>query len=461
MADIVLRNVHAYGPEDLGVLDIALQDGKIAAMGKNLAVSSQEEIDAAGLIALPGLIETHAHMLLPFAGTQTMNDFYDGTQSGLHGAVTCLVDFADQKKGASVYDALEKREQQAKDSVVDYSFHITLTDINEETLQAIPKLIDQGYVSFKFYTTYSDGGLFVPEDDMRRAFSVIAKHGGLATVHAEREEPIVQATKQLIEEKKTSWAYFPNSKPPLSEAEAIETVIALAKETNCPVLIRHISSEEGMALVETAQKEGVSVFGETCPHYLFFTDDVYKKQNAADYIVHPPIRKEKDKQALWRALQSDVVLTIGTDDCAFYKRQKRNSDKFYEVPGGMPGIETRFFVLYELGVAQGKIDHSRFACITSSYPAQIYGLYPQKGCLAVGSDADIILLDPAKQTKITAELLHEKSDYTPFEGFEASVELVSVFEKGRRVLQEGKCLAQKGDGQRILRKNPRKLGEIE
>lgn len=461
MADILIRKVRAFGPEDLGLVDIALTGGRIEAVGSCLPIQADREIDASGLVALPGLIETHAHMLLAFAGTHTMNDFYDGTKSGVYGGVTCLVDFADQVKGGTAQEALEKRLVQARESAVDYGLHITLTDITEETLAAIPGLIRQGYPSFKFYTTYSDGGLFVSQEDMRRAFFAIAKHGGLATVHAELEPPILKATQRLKAEGKTGISHFPESKPDDSETEAIRMVIALCRETGCPVLIRHISSAQGARLVVQAQRKGLSVYGETCPHYLWFTREVYTRPNGADYIVHPPIRGREDREALWEALQSSAVFTIGTDDCAFYMQQKRVSDKFYEVPGGVPGIETRFFVLYQLGVAEGRIDHERFARLTSTYPAQIYGLYPRKGTLRPGSDGDLLLLDPRKNTQIQAARLHEKSDYSPFEGFSASVGLVAVFAGGRQLLSQSEFDGVRGAGRRLTRGCPRKLEEIE
>ncbi len=460
MADLLIKNAHIYSPEDLGISDIAIENGKITQMGPGLTADAAEVLDAAGLVALPGIVETHAHMLLPFAGTQTMNDFYDGTYSGAFGGVTTLVDFADQQKGGSALQALASRLALAKQSAVDYALHITLTDINEETLKAIPLFIKKGCVSFKFYTTYSEGGLYVPPEDMEKAFWIIAESGGLATVHAERERTILEATEKLRRAGNTAMEYFPQSKPDDSEAEAVEQVVQLSQKTGCPALIRHLSSAKGVKLVLEAQKAGLSVYGETCPHYLYFTREVYSRPNAADFIVHPPIRGEKDREALWGALQTDAVFTIGTDDCAFYKRQKRVSDNFYEVPGGMPGIETRLPVLYELGVVKGRINHERFARLTASYPAQIYGLYPQKGTLQIGSDADILLLNPHAPGRITAAELHEKSDYTPFEGFETSAETAYVFRGGSCLVNHKTFLGERGQGRFISRGEPPKLEEI-
>lgn len=435
---MIIRNVRAYAPKDLGVTDIWMDQGIIRGIGRNLACSRCEEIDGEGLIAIPGIIETHAHMLLPFGGTHTMNDFYDGTRAGAYGGVTTLIDFADQTKGASILDAVKDRRKQADGKcAVDYGFHCTLTDINEETLRAIPVLIQNGFTSFKFYTTYSQSGLYVSYKDMERAFRVIADHGAIATVHAENEAMIDEATKRLIGQGKTAWRYFPQSKPAESESTAVEELVTLARKTGVRLLIRHVSSAKGAERIAQAQQSGLEVYGETCPHYLYFDESVYARENGADYIVHPPIRRPEDREAIWRALETGVKFTIGTDDCAFYLRQKRVSDRFFEVPGGMPGIETRLSVLYELGVFKKRITTERLVELTAETPAKLYGLYPKKGCLAVGSDGDVVLLRPGVEETVTARALHEKSDYTPFEGLQIHTRVEATISKGRVVVGKG------------------------
>lgn len=435
---MIIRNVRAYAPKDLGVTDIWIDQGIIREIGHNLLYSNCEQIDGEGLIAIPGVIETHAHMLLPFGGTRTMNDFYDGTRAGAYGGVTTLIDFADQTKGAPILDAVKNRMEQAGGKcAVDYGFHCTLTDINEETLQAIPVLIQNGFTSFKFYTTYSQNGLYVSYEDMERAFRVIADHGAIATVHAENEAMIDEATKRLVDQGKTAWRYFPQSKPAESESSAVEELIQLAKKTGVRLLIRHVSSAKGAEKIAQAQQDGLEVYGETCPHYLYFDESVYARENGADYIVHPPIRRPEDRQAIWSALENGVKFTIGTDDCAFYLRQKRVSDRFFEVPGGMPGIETRLSVLYELGVLKKRISIERLVELTARTPAKLYGLYPRKGCLKVGSDGDIVLLRPGVEDTLTARKLHEKSDYTPFEGLKIHTRVETTISKGKVVIDRG------------------------
>ena len=293
--------------------------------------------------------------------------------------------------------------------------------------------------------------MYVSYADMERAFRVIAEHGAIATVHAENEAMIEEATNELIRLGKTAWRYFPESKPAASETTAIKELIRLARTTGVRLLIRHVSSAGGAELIADAQKEGLEVYGETCPQYLCFDESVYGRENGADYIVHPPIRRPEDREGIWKAIESGVKFTIGTDDCAFYLRQKRVSDKFYEVPGGMPGIETRLAVLFELGVCRKRITVERLAQLTSETPAKLYGLYPQKGCLRVGSDADVVLMRTGVEDVITARSLHEKSDYTPFEGMKVHARVEKTLADGRIIISDGEDHTVSGAGKFIWR----------
>lgn len=454
-ASLILRNVRAYAPEDLGTVDIAIENGKIAAITAPGALQASSSLDCAGLIALPGVIETHAHMLLPFGGTQTNNNFFDGTRSGAFGGVTTLIDFADQTKGGSIRAALESRLATARaQCATDYGFHCTLTDLTEETLREIPALIDEGFTSFKFYTAYKAGGLFVPYDAMERAFAVIARHGGIATVHAEQEDIVSAATERLLQAGKTDCRHFLQSRPTEAETAAIDRLIALSEQTGARVLVRHVSSAAGARRIVRAQKRGVEIYGETCPHYLYFDESVYTRENAADYLVNPPIRTAEDREGLWQALESGAAFTIGTDDCAFNLAQKRVSDRFCDIPGGMPGIETRLVLLYELGVRTGRISLSRLAELTAETPARLYGIYPQKGRLAAGCDADIVLLDPNAHTTLTASNLHERADYTPYEGMELHVAVAKTFSRGRLIVDGAQDFAVPGEGKLLKRGLP-------
>lgn len=459
MLDLLLKRAHVYAPEDLGVVNVGIADGKIACVGNEVPPAARV-VDCDGAPVLPGVIETHAHMLLPFGGTHTMNDFYDGTMAGALGGVTTLIDFADQAHGGTVTEALEARLALAADCAVDYSFHCTLTDITEDCLREIPALVARGITSFKFYTAYSASGLYVPADRMAEAFRHVAACGALATVHCETEEEVLAATERLIEAGKTQIRYFPLSRPDESEESAIAGVIALARETGVKLLIRHVSSAAGVRLIAQAQAAGQTVIGETCPHYLLLTREVYGRENGADFICNPPIRGEADRDALWGALESGVKFTIGTDDCAFYLAQKRVSDRFDQVPGGVPGIETRMPILLSMGVGRGRFGYERLAHLTATDVAKVYGLYPQKGRIAVGSDADLILVEPCEPYPLTIRDLHEKSDYTPFEGLPLTARIRMTVARGNVVAENGAFTGRRGGGRLLQRGLPASLGEL-
>lgn len=460
MLDLLFKQAHAYAPEDLGIVNIGVAEGKIAYIGQELP-PARRVVACEGRPVLPGVIETHAHMLLPFGGTHTMNDFFDGTMAGALGGVTTLIDFADQTHGGTLAEALEQRLSLARaDCAVDFSFHLTVTDVNERSLAEIPALAAQGFTSFKFYTAYSASGLYVPAEEMARAFAAVAACGALATVHCETEAEVLAATEQLIKEGKTQVRYFSGSRPDHSEQSAIEQVIALARRTGAKLLIRHVSSAAGARLIADAQAAGQTVVGETCPHYLLLTREVYQRENGADYICNPPIRGEADRAALWQALEDGVKFTIGTDDCAFYLSQKRASDRFDEVPGGMPGIETRMPLLLSEGTGKGRFGYERLAHLTAADVAKLYGIYPQKGAIAVGSDADLILVEPCEPYPLTIACLHEKTDYTPFEGWPLTARIRMTLARGCVVAEDGVFTGRRGAGRLLRRGLPAALGEL-
>jgi len=459
MLSLLLKNAHVFAPEDLGIVNIGIADGKIAFIGDREEVA-ERTVDCGGNPVLPGAIETHAHMLLPFGGTHTNNDFFDGTMSGAIGGVTTLIDFADQVKGGTAMEALEARLELARECAVDYSFSITLTDINEATLAEVEKLVDRGFTSFKFYTAYSASGLYVPEGEMTKAFQKVADCGGLATVHCETEEEVLAATNALIDAGQVEIKYFSKSRPDESEESAIKNVIEIAKKTGCKLLIRHISSKAGAELVAKAQAEGQTVIGETCPQYLMLTRDVYLQENGGEFICNPPIRGEQDRDGLWKALSDDVKFTIGTDDCAFSLEQKHVSEKFFEVPGGMPGIECRMAIMLSEGVSKGRFGYERLAHMTSTDVAKMYGIYPQKGTLAVGSDADLILVEKTAPYALSVKDLHEQSDYCPFEGTMLDHRIRMTVSRGKVVAENGAFTGQRGDGKLLDRKRPASLSEL-
>ena len=459
MLDLLFKNAHVYAPEDRGIVSVGIQDGKIAFIGTD-APDARRVVDCEGRNMLPGVIETHAHMLLPFGGTHTMNDFYDGTMSGAIGGVTTLIDFADQTHGHTVRSALEERLELAKECVTDYSFHCTITDLETGALAEIPGLVHDGFTSFKFYTAYSDSGLFLPEKEMTEAFRAVAENGALATVHAETEREVLDATERLIREGKTAVSFFSESRPDESEKSAIGNVIRIAEKTGAKLLIRHVTSVAGVELIRKAQEKGQTVIGETCPHYLMLTRDVYLGENGSDYICNPPIRGEADRQALWNAVSGGAKFVIGTDDCAFYLAQKRVSDRFDRIPGGMPGIETRTPIMLSEGPGKGRFGYERLAHILSTDVAKMYGIFPKKGAIRVGSDADLFVEDPCAPYALTASMLHEKTDYTPFEGLVLDRKIGMTVSRGEIIAENNTFIGDRKRGHLLNRSLPASVKEL-
>jgi len=450
--DLVLKGGHVYAPYDLGTVDVAIKYGKIAALGEFGTGEAETVLDASGKLILPGVVETHAHMLLPLAGTVTKNDFYSGTVAGAFGGVTTLIDFADQKKGRPPMEIVQERMGQAAGKcVVDYSFHCTLTDINENTLEQMADIVNLGITSFKFYTIYKDDGLYVDDGEILRAFKRVRELGGIATVHCENEAIVRRSTEALISAGKVAPRYYPLSKPEASEVEAIRRVIFLAHEVGAPLLIRHVSSEGGVKAIREAKRAGHIVYGETCPAYLTLTDDVYQRDDGQNFIVHPPIRKAKDMREIWKGLADGTITIIGTDDCAFTKEQKKIADVFYKIPGGLPGIEARLSMMYSEGVLKNRITTERLAEITSANPAKAYGLFPKKGAVMVGSDADLVVFDPEKEMVITGEASHDMADWSPFDGWKVQGVPQITISKGKVIVKNGEFTGKAGDGSFLAR----------
>lgn len=450
--DLILKGGHVFAPQDLGTVDVAVKDGKITALGEFDAGDAEDVLDVSGKLLFPGVVETHAHMMLPLAGTVTKNDFYSGTVAGAYGGVTTLIDFADQKKGRPPMEIVQERmEQAAGKCVVDYSFHCTLTDINENTLDQMTNIVNLGITSFKFYTIYKDDGLYVDDGEILRAFEQVRELGAIATVHCENEAIVRRSTEALISEGKVAPRYYPLSKPEVSEVEAIRRVIYLARQVGVPLLIRHVSSEGGVKAIREAKRAGQIVYGETCPPYLTLTNDVYQRDDGQNFIVHPPIREAKDMQELWRGLADGTITIIGTDDCAFTREQKKIADVFYKIPGGLPGIEVRLSLMFSEGVLKNRISLERLAEITSTNPAKVYNLFPRKGAVMVGSDADLVVFDPEKDMVITGEETHDMADWSPFEGWKVKGVPSVTISKGKVIMKDGKFFGKAGDGSFLAR----------
>jgi len=450
--DLLITGGEVYAPQPLGVADVGIRDGKIAAIGRLGEQTAAERVPADGKLVFPGLVETHAHMLLPQAHGTSRHDFFSGTVAAAFGGVTTLLDFADQRRGRPAMEAVAARMAQAEGKcVIDFGFHCTLTDINRETLAEVETIMDFGIPSFKFYTIYREAGLYLDDGQLRDAFRCLGRLGGLATVHAENDSICERETAQLLRQGLTAPRYFPASKPAIVEAEAVQRVLLLAGEAGVAVVIRHLSSRDGVAALARALESGQDVAGETCPQYLLLDEEVYGGSNGAWFVCHPPLRREADREALWRGITTGEISLIGTDDCAFSREQKNRAANFAQVPGGLPGIETCLPLLYTRGVSQGRMTMTDLVRSCCTEPARRYGLYPRKGALQVGADADLVVFDPDRQWQLRWQDLHQQADWSPYQDWPLRGKTEMTVSRGRIIVRGDQFLGHAGAGRFLKR----------
>ncbi|MBQ5748726.1 MAG: dihydropyrimidinase [Oscillospiraceae bacterium] len=419
--------------------DVLVCNGKIVAMEENLQSDDAQVIDVRGKLLFPGFIDAHTHFDLDVCNTTTADDFASGTRSAICGGTTTVIDFACPNKGESLNHGLELWRKKAENAVCDYGFHMTIDDWNEDIEREIPEMFEAGIPSFKMYMTYP--AMMIGDKDMYRALLALKAHGGIAGVHCENSGVIDALIEQHKKDGKFEPSSHPECRPNELEAEAVGHLLRIAQVADVPVIIVHLSTKEALDEVKAARLRGQTVYIETCPHYLLLDEEVYRQDDfsqAARYICAPPIRKQADREALWQALADGTVQTVATDHCSFTLTQKdAGRDDFTKIPGGMPGVQTRGELLYTFGVAQGRISVERMCALLAENPAKLYGAYPQKGVIAVGSDADIVVYDPDKDHVITAEEQASAAGYTPYEGVQTKGSVAQVYLRGELAAENG------------------------
>lgn len=428
------------------VADILINGEKIEKIGADLVCDEAEKIDVSGKLLFPGFIDAHTHFDLDVCNTTTADDFYTGGKSALRGGTTMVIDFACPNKGETLQYGLDLWHKKAQNNTAcDYGFHMTIDDWNDGIIDELPKMFEQGISSFKMYMTYP--AMMIGDEAMFKALRKMKELGGIAGVHCENAG-VIDA---LIAEHKDAKLFAPSShpecRPAILEAEAISRLLKMAEVADVPVVIVHLSSEAGLREVEAARARGQKVYVETCPHYLLLDDSLYSlpEFKGAKYVCAPPLRKEADQEALWKALNDGSVQTISTDHCSFTLKQKdAGRDDFTKIPGGMPGVETRGVLLYTYGVAKNRITAERMVELLSETPAKLYGVYPRKGRIAEGADADIVVYDPNGTTKITAADQVCNVDYAPYEGYEIAGHISQVYLRGTLSVDEGQVLEDRG-----------------
>lgn len=435
-------------PRGPAVFDIALEKDKIAALGTGL--SGRRVLDARGLLVLPGVIDAHVHMALPVRGGRSSDDFLSGTRAALAGGVTTVIDFTVGSPGADLVSDLESRLETARPAVADYSFHSEMVGWRPGMEDQIPRVVERGITSFKFFTAYGDSGRRSGSGALYRCFSVIARLGAVAVVHAEDDELIGALSSELSDRERGSMEALARTRPDLCEGAAIDQVAFYAEATGASVHVVHTSSALGVRRIDLARKRGADITGETCPQYLFLTDKVYGLPEGRLYSASPALRKDCDREALWDALRSRALRFVATDHCPFTRAQKTWKGSFTDLPYGLPGVELLLPLVYQ-GAAEGKIPAELLPVILSGAPADRYGL-AGKGRIVPGYDGDLVLFDPSKRWTVRAEDLHMNADFSPYEGMELQGQVKATLSRGEVVFMDGEIMAEPGRGVFLKRK---------
>ncbi|WP_058308574.1 dihydropyrimidinase [Gracilibacillus massiliensis] len=445
---IIVTPVHQYKG------DILIEDEIVKAIGKKgeFAAVKAEFIDADGLYVIPGAVDEHTHMSMPSPDTYSM-PWETETIAAAVGGTTTIVDFAIQEKGKTLTEAIDTWKKNANNNTaIDYSLHIAITDLNEDIIAEIPSAVEQGVTTFKLFMAYKDDKM-VDDATLYRVLKQSKEVGGLVMVHAENGDVISILQDEYVKSGKTEPFYHAITRPIEIEAEATRRAIALANITDAPIFIVHVSGEEPAEEIRKARMNGQAVFGETCPHYLFLDDSYLQLPGfeGAKYVCSPPLREKTHQQKLWNAIADGTLQTIGTDHCSFnYKEQKhRGIDDFSKIPNGGNGIENWLQMLYSYGVKKENMTIEKLVELTATNPAKFMGLFPKKGTISVGSDADIVLFDPNKKHTIKAETQLQGSDYNFYEGFTIEGSAQHVFLRGEHIVKDDKYIGHLGQGQFI------------
>jgi len=430
--------------------DVLIEDGKVAVIGNKLTMEADRTIDASGMLVIPGGIDPHTHMELPFGGTSASDDFRTGTIAAAHGGTTTIIDFAVQYHGESLIQAVDNWHKKAEGkTAIDYGFHLITTDLPDERVPEMRRLINEGVMSFKMFMAYP--GVFLVDDaTIFRAMKNAANAGGLICMHAENGIVINEIIKHALAEGKTAPKYHALTRPTKAEAEGVHRAIAIAEMAEAPVYIVHLSCADALEEVREARDKGIPAYAETCPQYLFLDYSLYEREGfeGAKWVMTPPLREKWNQDKLWQGLQGNDLQVISTDHCPFcFKEQKElGRDDFTKIPNGGPGVEHRMSLIYNGGVAGGKISLNRFVELTSTSAAKLFGLFPRKGTIAVGSDADIVIFDPNEEMTLSVETHHMNVDYSAYEGMKVRGVTKTVLSRGRVVIDDGKYIGESGNG---------------
>jgi dihydropyrimidinase len=454
--DTIVVNGRVATATDTYTSDVAIRDGKISAIGQSLPRENAGKIiDAAGKYVFPGGIDVHTHLDMPFGGTTSADDFETGTRAAAFGGTTTLIDFAIQYKGQTLRTAFDAWMQKASGKAVcDYAFHCIITELADAQLDEMNALVREGVTSFKLFMAYP--GVFMLDDaSIFKALRATSKNGGLVCMHAENGGAIDVIVQQALAEGKKAPKYHALTRPTTAEAEAVSRAIALAEMAGAPLYIVHLSCNDALEKVREARDRGLPVYAETCPQYLYLSLENMDAPGfeGAKYVFTPPLREKWNQEKLWNGLKTDHLQVVSTDHCPFcFKEQKElGRDDFTKIPNGGPGIEHRMSLIYSGGVGGGRFSVNRFVELVSTTPAKLFGLYPRKGTIAVGSDADLVIFDPNRKHTISARTHHMRVDYSMFEGLQVTGMPDVVLSRGSVVVEADKFHGRAGAGEFLKR----------
>jgi dihydropyrimidinase len=453
---VLIKGGRVLTAADDYVGDVYVEGERISLIGESLDVQADKVIDATGKYVLPGAVDPHTHLDMPFGGTVTIDDVESGQTAAAFGGTTCHVDFVIQPQGSTFMAALDDWKSKANGKqVIDMGYHMAVTDLKEGgTLEELASLPDEGVTSYKLFMAYK-GALMVDDETLFRTMQVAAETGALVMVHAENGDAIDVLVKEALAAGHTEPKYHALTRPPETEGEATNRAIQLARVAGSPLYVVHVSCAEAVEPIAIAREKGWDVWGETCTQY-FFVDYTFLERpdfEGAKYVYTPPPRDKANQDVLWNAVRTDILSVVSTDHCAFlWDGQKTmGKDDFSKIPNGGPGLENRLQMIHEFGVRSGRVSLNRMVELLATAPAKLFGLYPRKGTIAVGSDADIVVFDPEKKVTISAATQHSRSDYNLYEGTEVTGSPEVVLLRGHVLVEDGELVASPGVGQFVAR----------
>ncbi|MFT6336762.1 MAG: dihydropyrimidinase [Saprospiraceae bacterium] len=450
---VLIKNGRVVTAEADYLADVYTEGEQIVAIGKDLPYKADKIINAKGKLVFPGGIDPHVHLDMPFMGTSSSDDYTSGTRAALFGGTTMVIDFILQTQGDTLKNALKAWQGRSKDKATgDYSYHMAVTDFNPKVAKEVVHMIEkEGITSFKTFMAYK-GALMIDDGQMVQLMKTVKENGGLVTVHATNGDMIDSLIAKNLNAGNTKPIYHYLSQPEVTEAEASARFIDMLHYTGCPGYIVHMTCEGAINAVRKSTMRNQKVFVETCPQYLTLDASLYKRDDGAKWVMSPPLREKKDQTALWSGINQGLIQVVGTDHCPFTWEQKQmGRDDFSKIPNGHPAIEHRMELLFSEGVRKGRISLSKYVALTSTNAAKIFGMYPKKGTIAIGADADLVIFNPTQKHTLSKDSHHMNADYSSYEGFKVIGKTETVLLRGQVAIENNACLVKPGYGQFVKR----------